>query len=143
MKGIDITIFVCYNKPVDSDLYKIYKKGNVSMQIQENLKKGTVEMLLLHLLCEKSMYGYELLQELKSRSKQKFLLKDGSMYPIMYRMITKGLVTDEQVLVGKRRTRVYYHITEFGKTYLEEIKAEYFSMSEGIANILNYKEEEV
>lgn len=113
------------------------------MQIQENLKKGTVEMLLLHLLCEKSMYGYELLQELKSRSKQKFLLKDGSMYPIMYRMITKGLVTDEQVLVGKRRTRVYYHITEFGKTYLEEIKAEYFSMTEGIANILNYKEEEV
>ena len=65
------------------------------------------------------------------------------MYPIMYRMIDKGLVTDEQVLVGKRRTRVYYHITELGKTYLEEIKAEYFSMSEGIANILNYKEEEV
>ncbi len=111
------------------------------MQIQENLKKGTVEMLLLHLLCERSMYGYELLQELKIRSDYKFILKDGSMYPIMYRMIDKELVTDEQVLVGKRRTRVYYHITDLGRAYLEEIKAEYFSMSEGIANVLAYEEE--
>ena len=110
------------------------------MQIQENLKKGTVEMLLLHLLCEKSMYGYELLQELKKRSNQKYILKDGSMYPIMYRMIDKGLVTDEQVLVGKRRTRVYYHITDLGKEYLEEIKQEYFTITEGISNILGYEE---
>lgn len=110
------------------------------MQIQENLKKGTVEMLLLHLLCEKSMYGYELLQELKKKSNQKYILKDGSMYPIMYRMIDKGLVTDEQVLVGKRRTRVYYHITDLGKEYLEEIKQEYFTITEGISNILGYEE---
>ena len=111
------------------------------MQIRENLKKGTVEMVLLHLLQERAMYGYELLQEMKKRSNEKFVLKDGSMYPIMYRMIDKGLVTDEQVLVGRRRTRVYYHITDAGKAYLEEIKAEYFFITEGISNILNYQEE--
>ena len=67
-------------------------------------------------------------------------LKDGSMYPIMYRMIDKGLITDKQVLVGKRRTRVYYSLTDEGKQYLEEIKAEYFFITEGISNILNYQE---
>lgn len=111
------------------------------MQVRENLKKGTVEMVLLHLLQERDMYGYELLQEMKRRSKEKFVLKDGSMYPIMYRMIDKGLVTDEQVLVGRRRTRVYYHLTDAGKQYLEDIKAEYIFITEGIANILNHQEE--
>ena len=57
------------------------------MQVRENLKRGTVEMILLHLLQERDMYGYELLQEMNERSKGKFTLKDGSMYPIMYRMI--------------------------------------------------------
>lgn len=111
------------------------------MQIRENLKKGTVEMVILHLLQERNMYGYELLQEIKKRSNEKFVLKDGSMYPILYRMIDKGLITDEQVLVGRRRTRVYYQLTNVGKTYLEEITAEYLAITEGIAGILNYKEE--
>ena len=111
------------------------------MQIRENLKKGTVEMIMLHLLLERKMYGYELLQEMKIRSNEKFILKDGSMYPILYRMIDKGLITDEQVLVGRRRTRVYYHITEEGKKYLEEIKMEYQLITEGITNILEYQEE--
>lgn len=111
------------------------------MQIRENLKKGTVEMIMLHLLLERKMYGYELLQEMKIRSNEKFILKDGSMYPILYRMIDKGLITDEQVLVGRRRTRVYYHITEEGKKYLEEIKMEYQLITEGITNILEYQED--
>ncbi|MBR4021624.1 MAG: helix-turn-helix transcriptional regulator, partial [Ruminococcus sp.] len=55
--------------------------------------------------------------------------------------IDKGLITDEQVLVGRRRTRVYYHITEEGKKYLEEIKMEYQLITEGITNILEYQEE--
>ena len=112
------------------------------MKVRENLKKGTVEMVLLHLLSEHSMYGYEILQEMKKRSGEQFVLKDGSMYPILYRMIDKGLITDEQVLVGRRRTRVYYHLTEEGKAYLEEIKAEYLFITEGITKLLNYQEEQ-
>ena len=53
------------------------------MQVRENLKRGTVEMILLHLLQERDMYGYELLQLMNERSVGKFTLKDGSMYPIM------------------------------------------------------------
>ena len=74
-------------------------------------------------------------------TREKFVLKDGSMYPILYRMIDKGLITDEQVLVGKRRTRVYYHITAEGERYLDEIKAEYLYITEGISRILAYRED--
>lgn len=112
------------------------------MEVRESLKKGTVEMVLLHLLSERPMYGYEILQEMKKRSNAQFALKDGSMYPILYRMIDKGIITDEQVLVGRRRTRVYYHLTDEGKSYLEEIKSEYLFITDGIEKILNYQEEQ-
>ncbi|MDE6781538.1 MAG: PadR family transcriptional regulator, partial [Ruminococcus sp.] len=78
------------------------------MKICESLKRGTVEMVLLHLLSEREMYGYEILTEMKERSGGQFAIKDGSMYPTLYRMIDNGLIEDEQVLVGRRRTRVYY-----------------------------------
>ena len=111
------------------------------MEVCENLKRGTVEMILLHLLEDRKMYGYEILQQMRARSDGKFDLKDGSMYPVLYRMIDKGLITDEQVLVGKRRTRVYYSLTEEGKKYLDQITAEYFYITEGIEKIMNYRED--
>ena len=111
------------------------------MEVRENLKRGTVEMILLHLLEDRKMYGYEILQQMRARSDGKFDLKDGSMYPVLYRMIDKGLITDEQVLVGKRRTRVYYSLTEEGKKYLDQITAEYFYITEGIEKIMNYRED--
>lgn len=87
------------------------------------------------------MYGYELSQEMARRSNDHFTLKDGSMYPILYRMIDKGLISDEQVLVGRRRTRVYYHLEPAGKQYLEEITAEYQFITEGISKILHFQED--
>ncbi len=107
------------------------------MKIRDSLKRGTVEMVILHLLQENDMYGYELLQELQSRSNGMFELKEGTAYPILYRLIDKGLITDEQRLVGRRRTRVYYHLEPAGKEYLESLKTEYYQLSEGIAQILN------
>ena len=108
------------------------------MQVRENLKRGTVEMVLLHLLLERNMYGYEILQEMKKRSNDKFFLKDGSMYPILYRMIDKGLIEDEQVLVGRRRTRVYYHITEAGKKYLEDTITAQIKSTVGNSKVYEY-----
>lgn len=109
------------------------------MRVRENLKRGTVEMVLLHLLSEREMYGYEILSEMKERSNGQFAIKDGSMYPILYRMIDKGFIEDEQILVGRRRTRVYYHITDCGKKYLKELIDEYHFVTNGIDELLNSK----
>ena len=94
------------------------------MGITEGLKRGTVELMLLTLLKYEDMYGYQLSQELEIRSKGLFLLQEGSMYPTLYRMLEKGLVSDRIEKVGKRRTRVYYHIEPKGVEYLKTIKRE-------------------
>lgn len=109
------------------------------MKICESLKRGTVEMVLLHLLSEREMYGYEILTEMKERSGGQFAIKDGSMYPTLYRMIDNGLIEDEQVLVGRRRTRVYYSITDKGKEYLKELTEEYYKVTKGIEELISTK----
>ena len=111
------------------------------MGIRENLKRGTVELLLLTLLSEEDMYGYQLSQELNNRSKGLFLLQEGSMYPTLYRMIDKALISDSQEKVGRRRVRVYYHLEPLGVEYLQEISREYADLTQGIFNVLNFKKE--
>lgn len=106
------------------------------MPISDNVKRGSVELLLLTLLQDEDMYGYQLSQELEKRSGGRYSLQESSMYPILYRMMDKGLISDKQILVGKRRTRVYYHLEDKGREYLCQIRAEYLSLCKGILQIL-------
>ena len=58
----------------------------------QQLKKGVLEMLVLKLICEKPTYGYELLSELKTSSQGRFCLKEGTLYPILYRLEDDGMI---------------------------------------------------
>lgn len=108
------------------------------MSITENLKKGTAELILLTLLQESDMYGYQLTQELADRSDNLFILKEGSMYPILYRLESKGYISCHQEKVSMRRVRVYYHLEPSGVEYLKAIREEYYTINKGISNVLNY-----
>ena len=110
-------------------------KGGLAMGISENLKKGTSEMLILFLLEREDMYGYQLAQELRERSEGYFVMPEGSLYPTLYRLIEKGVITDRQEIVGKR-LRKYYHLEPAGKAYLKSIVAEYRSINLGIQKVL-------
>ena len=50
---------------------------------ERQMKKGVLDMLVLRLLEEEPKYGYQLIQEMKERSKETFLLKDGTLYPVL------------------------------------------------------------
>ncbi len=108
------------------------------MGIKENFKRGSLEMLILHLLQEEEMYGYQLTHEIAMRSNGAFQITEGSMYPTLYRLIDKEYISDRLELVGRRRTRVYYRIEEKGKEYLEKLKREYELTSAGIDAVMAY-----
>lgn len=105
------------------------------MGISENLKKGTSEMLILFLLKKEDMYGYQLAQELREKSEGYFVMPEGSLYPTLYRLIEKGVITDRQEIVGKR-LRKYYHLEASGRDYLSTIVSEYRSINLGIQKVL-------
>ena len=67
----------------------------LKQKYEQQMKKGVLEMLVLHLLSEKEKYGYQLICELRELSDDMFLLKEGTLYPILYRMEDDGLVVSK------------------------------------------------
>ena len=108
------------------------------MGISEGLKRGTIEIMLLTLLKKEDMYGYQLCQELERQSHGLYVLQEGSLYPPLYRMLENGYITDRKELVGRRRTRVYYHLEKKGERYLQEITDEYVQLNRGILFALGF-----
>jgi PadR family transcriptional regulator PadR len=106
------------------------------MALSEGIKRGTVELLILTILQDQDMYGYQLSQELANRSKGLYTLQESSMYPTLYRLVEKGVISDRQEKVGKRRIRVYYHLENAGIIYLETLRKEYCSICRGVLYIL-------
>lgn len=109
------------------------------MGIRENFKRGSIEMLILYLLTQEDMYGYQLAQEINQRSEGQFDITEGSMYPTLYRLIEKNAISDYKKLSGKRRTRVYYHVEKEGVELLEKLKEDYRAINAGVEKILSGK----
>ena len=105
-------------------------------------KKSEHPLAKAVLLKGEEMYGYQLTQEIGKRSNGTFRITEGSMYPTLYRLLDKELIADRLELVGRRRTRVYYHIEPKGLEYLDKLEKEYELTSAGIDAIMSYVPED-
>lgn len=109
------------------------------MRKHNNFKKGAVEMLLLHILNSKGdCYGYQLSQLIRQTSDDYLIIPEGSLYPALYKLIEKGYISDYKKQIGKRLTRVYYHIETAGRNRLTELVEDYLATTESIKKILNH-----
>lgn len=105
------------------------------MAVDKSLISGSTTMLLLKLLSEKDMYGYEMISTLEEKSKNVFTLKAGTLYPLLHSLESKGLLTSyDKKAAGK--TRKYYSITKEGKKFLKSKKEEWKEYSEAVVNVL-------
>lgn len=85
-------------------------------RFSQQLKKGVLEMLVLQLICENPTYGYELLSRLKERSGGRFVLKEGTLYPILYRLEDEGMITAKWSHgEGRVAPKKIYEATESGR----------------------------
>lgn len=100
-------------------------------------------MLLLKLVSEGDMYGYQLSQELKKRSAGSYTVLEGSMYPILYRLSDLNYISFYETKVGKRQTRVYYHMEENGRQYFREMTQSYQNYLDIISFLLDSAEGDV
>ena len=74
------------------------------MALDKSLVSGSTTMLLLKLLSEKDMYGYEMIETLRERSCNVFEMKAGTLYPLLHSLEEKNLLTVyEQEVAGKIR----------------------------------------
>lgn len=94
------------------------------MTIRDQMRKGSTDVLILSLLIERPMYGYEISQQLEQRSSGYFSMKEGLLYPTLHRMLHKGWLATEWRMVDSRR-RKYYMLTPLGREKLGEQAAEW------------------
>lgn len=115
---------------------------NWKKDIDENVRSGLVELLILHMLCERDMYGYEIRRSLTKRTNGAFELKDAALYGPLYRMSSRGLITSHKEMAGEKRFRMYYHIEDTGREYLDYGKEQIAFVFSGIEKLLTWKEED-
>ena len=107
------------------------------MNNYEKFKKGTMEMLLLKLLSQRDLYGYEIVQLFKDLSNNIIVISVGNMYPMLYKLEEKGWISSYKKSVGKRMDRIYYHLTDIGNTELKQMIIDYQTLIDATQNILN------
>ena len=96
------------------------------MSVDKTLLSGSTSMLLLKLLEEKDLYGYEMIESLRARSNNVFELKAGTLYPLLHSLEEKGFLTSyEKEIGGKIR------------------KKEWNEYSQAVAGILTFSAEGV
>jgi PadR family transcriptional regulator PadR len=95
------------------------------MKIDSNLIKGNTKMLILSIIESGNKYGYEIIKELETRSYGSFVLKEGTLYPILHDMEKEELIISSTYMMETKRIRKYYKITRKGKAYLFNKKKEW------------------
>ena len=83
------------------------------------LMKGNSEPLLLCLISQQPMYGYQIIKEIERRSQGYFKFKEGTLYPALHRLEKAGLITGKWQMLPSGRQRRYYYITDKGHRLLE------------------------
>ncbi|MDD6145651.1 MAG: PadR family transcriptional regulator [Oscillospiraceae bacterium] len=109
-------------------------------QNKENYKRGCTEFLVLYLLSKEDLYGYQITQLFNEKSAGRFSILEGTLYLVLYKLVDAGYLSTYTALVGKKRTRKYYHLEPAGMEYLKQALYEYDEISKGIALILDREE---
>ncbi len=99
---------------------------------QKELLKGNTETLLLALLVEESMYGYQIVKEIDERSSGYFRFKEGTLYPALHRLEKSGLVLGAWASSTTGQQRRYYSITSAGTRALSAKRREWQSFANAV-----------
>ena len=93
---------------------------------------GVPELLLLGLLRDQDMYGYELVRSIKTATCEAISLGEGVIYPVLHGLERNGSLKSKRKAVGGR-TRVYYTLTKKGRNRLDTLRADWRRIQGGIA----------
>jgi PadR family transcriptional regulator PadR len=92
--------------------------------------------MLLKLLAEQPMYGYQITKELQMRSEGYFELEQGTLYPALHRLERDGLVESRWEVVEDGPSRKYYYLTDKGRHELEKSAQQWSDFSRNLLKLL-------
>ena len=106
------------------------------MAIDKSLQTGSTTMLLLKLLEDGDLYGYQMIERLEERSNNVFALKAGTLYPLLHNLEEQGLVVSYEQTAETGRKRKYYSLTKKGRDLLAVKEQEWQVFSGAVNKVL-------
>jgi len=104
--------------------------------IKGQLLKGTTPLLVLSVLRDGELYGYEIAQRVRERSGGAFAPSEGSLYPALHALEAEGALQATWRESDKGPRRRYYCITDVGKGMLAEHESAWSAFSLGVSRAL-------
>jgi PadR family transcriptional regulator PadR len=104
--------------------------------MSRDLKRGTIELVLLTLLGERERYGYEIVAAIEERSGGRLEVRDGTLYPVLYRLEEAGFVAPRWETPERGVPRKYYRITDEGKEEAGRLREEWREFAAALDAIL-------
>ena len=102
---------------------------------------GLTELMVLACLKKRPCYCYEIVKFINTYSSSNYEISQNTAYTSLYSLVDKKLVSEKSVIVGVKRKRVYYSITDTGIGYYSELLEEYNSRTISVENVLNSTDE--
>lgn len=102
---------------------------------EAQLRKGALEMAALASLWSGRLYGLEIIRFLEGQSQ--LILSEGTIYPILNRLRSEGLVTSEWVEAEAGHPRKYYSLTDPGRDRLLQMARAWASFAGGLDRLLD------
>ena len=104
--------------------------------MERELKRGTLELVLLALLKDGDRYGYEIVTELAERTNGRFEMKEGTLYPVLYRLEEAALVEPYWQTQERGVPRKYYRMTAAGRAALRSQREEWRAFVSVVEHVL-------
>jgi PadR family transcriptional regulator PadR len=104
--------------------------------IARELKRGSLELIVLHLLDGGEAYGYEIVSKLTAETNGALEVTDGTLYPVLYRLERAGFVSVRWETPERGVPRKYYRLTDAGREELARLTYEWTSFARAMARLL-------
>jgi PadR family transcriptional regulator PadR len=116
-------------------------RGGDRRGIEREFKRGSLELIVLHLLAPRESYGYEIATRVAEQTNGALGLTDGTLYPVLYRLERAGLAAVRWETPERGVPRKYYRLTEAGRAELEQLTHEWTTFAKAMAKLLRQDKE--
>jgi PadR family transcriptional regulator PadR len=111
-------------------------RGDERRSIERELKRGSLELIVLHLLSPGEAYGYEISSKLTEQTNGALEVIDGTLYPVLYRLERAAYVAVRWETPERGVPRKYYRLTDEGRAELERLREQWNTFAKAMAGLL-------
>ena len=109
--------------------------------IGRELRRGSLELIVLHLLSGGEAYGYEIVSKLTAETNGALEVSDGTLYPVLYRLERGGFVEVRWETAQRGVPRKYYRLTDAGRAELASLTHEWTTFAKAMTKLLRQDKE--